>query len=328
MLGAGGSIGSQICKTIINKHNPKQLRCFDNCEYNLFRLLQEIEDKHDNVRMLIGDICDKERLARAFDDVDVVIHAAALKHVAMCEYNPDQAVRVNVMGTQNVVELAKLNNVEHALFISTDKAVNPTSVMGTTKLLGEKLFLSAPSFGKARTKFSIVRFGNVFGSSGSVAEIFYDKILNEQEILITDEKATRYLMSIENAVDLILQTIKYSNGNQIYVLRMKKINIAHLANVISKVLDKKMTYRVTGLKIGEKLHEDLMTEYEKETCAITDKYHIISHLIKYPHFDQEEIESEFPSSTKEKVEKTREMEEYFSDEEIQQMILEYGEKRK
>ena len=202
VTGAGGSIGSEICQKLLSLE-VHRLKCFDISEYSLYRLSQKIEND-DRARFLIGDVRDKERLERAVADADIVIHAAALKHVKFCEFNPDEAFKTNVNGTQNLVDACRKLDVKHAILISTDKAARPQSVMGTTKSLAEKIFINAPErSSRNNTKFTAVRFGNVFGTAGSVIETFYRQIATNTKITITDEDISRYFISVSDACDLV-----------------------------------------------------------------------------------------------------------------------------
>jgi len=282
VTGAGGSIGSQLCKQII-KSNVKVLKAFDISEYNLHKLGQSLHSS--KIRLLVGNVRDKERLSRAVAGSDIIIHAAALKHVPICEYNPDEAFKTNVQGSQNIVDLARLHNVRKSILISTDKAANPSSVMGTTKLLAEKMFLNAPAIPENDAKFYVVRFGNVFGSAGSVVEIFYNRLKKNQPISITHKEVSRYFMSVEQACKLILTTLEISEGNETFILKMSKAKILNVAKRICYILRKneKFSWTETGLLPGEKLDEILMTHQEKMICTETDNFYIIKHGRNVPH---------------------------------------------
>ena len=198
VTGGTGCIGSEIVINLL-KYQPDVVRIFSNDEDSTFRMSQELS-KNQNVRFLIGDIRDKERLIVAMENIDIVYHAAALKHVPLCEYNPFEAIKTNVLGTQNVIESALKTDVNSVINISTDKAVNPTSTMGATKLLAEKLMTDANFYkGPSKTIFSSVRFGNVLYSRGSVIPLFEEQIKKKKMITITNPKMTRFMMSKENA---------------------------------------------------------------------------------------------------------------------------------
>lgn len=264
VTGGTGSIGSEIVKKLI-KLNPKIVRVLDNNETALFELEQELNSK--KIRTFIGDIRDKERLKRAFENVDIVFHAGALKHVSLCEFNPFDAVKTNVLGTQNVLNAALDMNVKKVIMISTDKAVSPSNVMGATKLLAERLTLSANYYvGDRDTVFSCVRFGNVLDSRGSVVPIFKRQIENGGPVTITDPEMTRFVMSIPEAVDLILQAGEIADGKEIFILKMPALNIVDLAEVMIELLAPQYGFskdeieiEYIGKRLGEKMYEELMT---------------------------------------------------------------------
>lgn len=272
VTGGSGSIGSEIVKKLVEL-NPKAIRVFDNNETALFDLEQEL--KSDKIRTLIGDIRDKDRLKRAFEDVDIIFHAAALKHVPLCEYNPFDAVKTNVMGTQNVMDAALDKNVEKVILVSTDKAVNPINVMGATKLLAERLTISANYYrGNKRTVFSCVRFGNVLNSRGSVVPLFKKQIKDGGPVTITNPKMSRFVMHIPDAAKLILNAGYLAKGEEIFILKMPAVNIVDLAEVMVEDLAPKNGFKpedikieIIGKRIGEKMYEELMTE-DEALCAV------------------------------------------------------------
>jgi len=277
VTGGAGSIGSQLVKELI-KFNPKSIRVLDNNETGLFDLERNLNSKL--IRPFIGDIRDKERLKRAVEGVNIVFHAAALKHVPLCEYNPFEAIKTNVIGTQNLIEVSIDENVEKFITISTDKAVNPINVMGATKLLSERLTISSNNYkGKKSTALSCVRFGNVLDTRGSVVPIFRDQLLNGNYITITDPEMTRFIMKISDSTNLILKSAKLAQGGEIFILKMPVVRISDLAEVMIKryeYLDnsKKIDKKIIGKRIGEKLYEELMTEEESEN-AYEDEYMFI-----------------------------------------------------
>lgn len=292
VTGAGGSIGSEVCAELL-KYDVQTIRCFDISEYGLYRLQKKLNNDP-RIRLLIGDIRDKDRLSRAVYNVDLIIHTAALKHVSFCEYNVDECYKTNVIGTQNIVDVAKLHNVSHSILVSTDKAVNPSTVMGTTKLLAEKIFLNESSHYWQKpgetSKFTVVRFGNVFGSAGSVVETFYNQIKNNKSITITEEDVSRYFISIKEASNLILNCFEHSPGEQIFILKMDQIKIYDLAIKMHKIINlamgnkKEFQYEKIGLSAGEKIYEDLMTEREKKRCKDFKQYYIINKEANFPHY--------------------------------------------
>ncbi|MBI4118601.1 MAG: SDR family NAD(P)-dependent oxidoreductase [Parcubacteria group bacterium] len=265
VTGGCGSIGSQIVKQLLT-YDPKAIRILERSESAHFKLEQEV--KSPKIRNLVGDICDVERVRQAMAGVDIVFHAAAMKHVPFCEYNPFEAVRTNVLGTQNLVNRAQEAGVERFVSISTDKAVNPTSTMGATKLLSEKIVTNA-AISTQKTKFCCVRFGNVLASSGSVIPVFEKQIKEGDTITVTSKDMTRFFMGIDDAVGLVLKAAERAERGEIFILKMRPLRIIDLAQVLVEELaprygkdPKKMKYKVIGLRPGEKIHEPLMTEDE------------------------------------------------------------------
>jgi len=282
VTGGTGSIGSEIVRSVLH-YGPGVVRVLDNDENGLFNLEQDLHD-HTNVRFLSGDLRDKERLIRAVEGIHIIFHAAALKHVPLCEYNPFEAVKTNVLGTQNIIEAAIGEEIDKLITISTDKAVNPINVMGATKLLAERLTISASSYSGARkTIFSCVRFGNVLHSRGSVVPIFRNQIIKGGPVTITDKKMTRFVMSISRAVSLVFKAAEIAKGGEIFILKMPAILIADLAEAMIEELapaygydPKAIELRVTGKRVGEKEHEELMTEEEARSAYETEDMFIIS----------------------------------------------------
>jgi len=265
VTGGCGSIGSEIVNQLM-KYNPEIIRILDNNEDGHFKINQRFND--DKIRHLIGDVRDRDRVMRAMEDVDIVFHAAALKHVPFCEYNPFEAMNTNVVGTQNLVDAAIHHNVDKFIGISTDKAVNPINTMGATKLLSEKIITNAP-IGKSKVKFCCVRFGNVLASSGSVIPIFKNQIKTGDEITITDNEMTRFFMSLEDAVKLVLKASKVVEMGETFILKMESLKIKDLAEVMVEELapkynknPKDFKYKTIGIRPGEKLHESLITTEE------------------------------------------------------------------
>jgi len=268
VTGGTGSIGSEIVRKIL-QYRPNVVRVFNNDEAELFNLEQELRN-YTNVRFLVGDVRDKERLQRAVEDIDFAFHAAALKHVPLCEYNPFEAVKTNVLGTQNLIEAAMEAEIEKLITISTDKAVNPVNVMGATKLLAERLTVSANYYrGARRTVFSCVRFGNVLDSRGSVVPLFREQIGRGGPVIITDPDMTRFVMSIPRAVDLVLKAAEIARGGEIFIFKMRALRIGDLAEVMIEELAPHYGYapesirrEISGKRAGEKLYEELLTEDE------------------------------------------------------------------
>ena len=280
VTGGIGSIGSNIVRKVL-EYNPKVVRVLDTNETGLFDLEQELQSE--KFRPLVGDVRDKERLKRAVEDIDIVFHAAALKHVPLCEYNPFEAAKTNVLGTQNVIEAAMENEVEKFITISTDKAVNPINVMGATKLLAERLTISANFYrGKRATTFSCVRFGNVLDTRGSVIPLFKKQIQNGGPLTITDPNMTRFMMSIQKAVELVLKAAGMAEGGEIFVLKMPALRLGDLAEIMIEELAPEYGYEpmeikkeIIGKRAGEKLYEALMIEEEVENAYEDEEMFVV-----------------------------------------------------
>jgi len=282
ITGGAGSIGSELVKQLL-RYDPEVIRVLDVNESGLFDLEQQCMVHQNKLRMLVGDVRDKNRLIRAMDDIDFVFHAAALKHVYINEYSPSEAIKTNVIGTQNVIDAAIENDVKRVVNISTDKAVNPTSVMGTTKLLAEKLTSAAEYHkGSSKTIFCSVRFGNVLFSRGSVAPLFIEQIKNGGPVTITDERMTRFIMPTKKAIELILRATHLSKGGETFILKMPSVKITDLAEVLIEVYGPRYEHPVEdipikkiGIRAGEKIHESLLTEYERQHAKLISNEIII-----------------------------------------------------
>ncbi len=271
VTGGAGSIGSELVRHLVKNYSPRAVRVFDSNETALFELEQEFGVGNSPIRLFVGDVRDRDRLRMAMDGADLVFHAAALKHVYLNEYTPAEAVKTNVLGTQNVIDMALEKNVERVINISTDKAVDPTSVMGTTKLLAEKLTTAANGQrGSRRTVFASVRFGNVLASRGSVLPLFVSQIRKGGPVTVTDPKMTRFFMTIPAAVSLILEATARASGGELFILRMPSMKIGDLAEAVVEKYAPRLGRKSSDIKIkvigarkGEKMHESLLTEHER-----------------------------------------------------------------
>jgi UDP-N-acetylglucosamine 4,6-dehydratase len=280
VTGGVGSIGRELVKSIL-KMDVSAVRVLDNNETGLFDLGQELQS--DKIRLLVGDVRDKERLKRAMEGIDIVFHAAALKHVPLCEFNPFDAVKTNILGTQNVLNVALDEEVEKVIVISTDKAANPVNVMGATKLLAERLTLSANSYrGNRRSVFSCVRFGNVVASRGSVIPLFTEQIRMGGPVTVTDPEMTRFIMDIPKATDLILKAGVMARYGEIFILKMPVIKIGCLAETMISFCTrnngqngKDISVKIIGARPGEKKYEELMTESEAEYAYENESMFIV-----------------------------------------------------
>ena len=275
ITGGTGSFGSNFLKRLLKlKKKPKKIIIFSRDELKQFELSKIYDEKKfSNIRYFLGDIRDKERLKMAFEDIDYVIHAAALKQVPTAEYNPIEFVKTNVIGSQNIIEAAIEKNVKKVIALSTDKASSPINLYGATKLCADKLFLSANTLvGKKITSFSVVRYGNVFGSRGSVIPFFLDLVKKKQKLIVTDPKMTRFNIDLDDAIELVLNVIKLSIGGEIFV---PKISSYKIMDIVKAIQDKK-NFIVTGIRPGEKLHEELISKAESYNTFDLGKYFIIA----------------------------------------------------
>jgi UDP-N-acetylglucosamine 4,6-dehydratase/5-epimerase len=273
ITGGTGSFGQKCTEMILKKYTPKSIRIYSRGEHKQVEMEKQFND--DRLRFLIGDVRDKNRLNRAMNDVDIVIHAAALKHVPVCEYNPNEAVRTNIEGAMNVIDCAIDNNVEKVVALSTDKAVEPFNLYGASKLVSEKLFVQANTYsGSRKTKFCCVRYGNVIGSNGSVIPLF----LKQREtgtITITDETMTRFWITLEEGVELVFYALEFMHGGEVFIPKLPSVRMKDLAEVIAPECKKK----IIGIRAGEKKHEMLFSESESRTVIPRDNKYII-----YPEF--------------------------------------------
>lgn len=272
VTGGTGTIGSEIVRKLL-QFPVKQVRIFSRDEFKQYSFEKELKYlPKGKVNFLIGDIRDKERTFLAMEGVNVVFNAAAMKHVPLCEGNPFEAIKTNVLGTQNLVEAARANNVEKFLQVSTDKAAMPVNVMGATKLLAEKIVVSAKNYqGGHKTIFSVVRFGNVFGSRGSVVPLFFEQIKNGGPITLTHSEMTRFVLKISEAADLVLKAISIAGGGELFILKMPAMKIKDIAKAMIEDVSQKfgrnqkdIDIEIIGKREGEKAYELLITEEESE----------------------------------------------------------------
>mgnify|MGYP000935216519 FL=1 len=275
ITGSCGTIGAElVSQLLINpKYNPKEVIGIDNNESALF--FQDQKFLNDTrAKFFVVDIRDKDELSKRMRGADIVINTAALKHVILCERSPEQAVQTNINGVQNVIAAADKNNVEVVIFTSSDKAVNPTNVMGTTKLMGERLMTAANSSKREKGPiFASTRFGNVLGSSGSVIPIFRNQISNGGPVTLTDKNMTRFVMSVEEAVELVLNSIVEAKGGEVFVTKMPVMKIKDLASaMIEELAQNKVDIIEIGSKPGEKLYEELMSDEETRRAVELDKF--------------------------------------------------------
>jgi len=261
ITGGTGSLGNALTSRLL-KEDVDTIRIFSRNENK--QNTMEAEFKDDRLRFLLGDVRDYSRLVRAMEDIDIVFHAAALKHVPIIEYNPFEAIKTNVIGSQNVIDACLEENVEKAVAIGTDKAVSPLNTYGATKLLMEKLFVTSSNYLKKerhRTKFMAVRYGNVLGSSGSVIPKFIEQIKNKEKITITDPAMTRFSISMDKALDFILHATEIAKGSEIFVPKLRAYSIDGLKEALFELLGK-TNEEIIGIREGEKLNEILINSDE------------------------------------------------------------------
>ncbi len=282
VTGACGTIGSQLIAMLLDSYGISEVIGLDNNERGLFALEQQF--LHDaRARFFLADIRDRDKLCRTMRGIDIVFHAAAFKHVVLCERSPFEAVQTNIVGVQNVIYAACENNVAKVIFTSSDKAVNPTNVMGTSKLMGERLMTAANStYLEGGPIFSSTRFGNVLGSSGSVVPVFHRQISEGGPVTLTHRDMTRFIMSIEQAVSLVLDSAMLARGGGVFITKMPVIRIEDLAEVMIQELAPLYGYRPQqieieeiGTKPGEKLYEELMSEEETRRALELEKYFVV-----------------------------------------------------
>src|SRR5574344_1804035 len=290
VTGGTGSFGKKFIETIFNKYpNIKKVIVFSRDEYKQFLMenMDEFKPYIDKLRFFIGDVRDKERLMRAFEDIDIVIHAAALKQVPACEYNPFEAIKTNIHGAQNVIDCAIDKGVKKVVALSTDKACAPINLYGATKLCSDKLFIAGNSYsGSKDTRFSVVRYGNVAGSRGSVIP-FFKKLVEEgaTELPITDMRMTRFWLKLEQAVEMVLEAIEHMHGGELYVKKIPSMKMPDLAKAIAP--DLKIVE--VGIRPGEKIHEQMITKEDARNTLEFDEYYII-----LPEVDFEHIVHKYP----------------------------------
>lgn len=281
ITGGTGSFGKQFTETVIKNYEPKKIIIYSRDEFkqDIMRkyFIQNYPNEASKLRFFIGDVRDKDRLYRAFKGVDYVIHAAAMKQVPACEYNPFEAIKTNIHGAQNVVDAALDRGVKKVVALSTDKAVNPINLYGGTKLVSDKLFISANSYrGDEGTVFSVVRYGNVSGSRGSVIP-FFRELLNSgtTELPITDPRMTRFWMTLDDAVDLVVKAVEESKGGETYVYKNPSYRIIDVA----EAMNPGGGINVVGIREGEKLHEVMITSDDSR-----ETYDYGDHYIIYPNY--------------------------------------------
>ena len=313
VTGACGTIGKEIVRQMVELecYKPKEIIGLDNNESETF-FMDQAYLEHKNAHFFVADIKHYDELARKFRDIDIVFHTAALKHVILSERSPEQAVESNIIGLQNVIGAAKLNNVEKVIFTSSDKAVNPTNVMGTSKLMGERLMTAANSNNRdIKPIFASTRFGNILGSSGSVVSIFHNQIMNGGPVTLTHQEMSRFIMSVEEAVELVIKSSLEAQGGEVFITKMPVVKIRDLAQAMIEILAPKYGFKIKdiniieiGLKPGEKLYEELIsTEEVRRSIELKDYFSVLPAFrgiynnidYEYKEFVASEVKREYRS---------------------------------
>lgn len=280
ITGGTGSFGNAFTSRLLNDHNPHSIRIYSRGEYLQWKMQQKFCDTR--IRFFIGDIRDKERLTRALNDVDIVVHAAALKQVPACEYNPIEAVRTNIDGAINLIDTAIDNGIEKLMALSTDKAVHPVNLYGATKMVAEKLFIQGNAYtGKKNTRFSCVRYGNVVGSRGSIIPLFQKQKL-QGKITITDPRMTRFWLTLDQGASFVDSCIRIMKGGEIFVPKIPSMKITDLAEIMAPGIP----HEYIGIRPGEKIHEVLITEDEARHTQDCGDYYIIYPEISFWNHDR------------------------------------------
>ncbi|MGB5918369.1 UDP-N-acetylglucosamine 4,6-dehydratase (inverting) [Arcobacter sp.] len=277
ITGGTGSFGKKFTKMILEKYKPNKIIIFSRDELKQYEMSQDYNNKC--MRYFIGDVRDASRLKKAMNDVDYVIHAAALKHVPIAEYNPMECIKTNIDGAQNVIDAAIDNRVKKVIALSTDKAANPVNLYGATKLVSDKLFVAANNLvGKRDISFAVVRYGNVLGSRGSVVPYFEKLIKNGAESLpITDEKMTRFMITLEQGVDFVLKNFERMKGGEIFVPKIPSMKIVDLASAMAPNLP----HEIVGIRPGEKLHEIMCPSDDSHLTIEFEDHFVIGPTIKF-----------------------------------------------
>lgn len=291
ITGGTGSFGKCFTKYVLEHYNPKKIIIYSRDEYKQFIMANDFKEYADKLRFFIGDVRDKDRLKRAFEGVDYIIHAAAMKQVPACEYNPNEAIKTNITGAQNIIDVALDSNVKKVVALSTDKAVNPVNLYGGTKLVSDKLFIAANAYaGSKEICFSIVRYGNVAGSRGSIIPFFHNIIKNEgTKLPITDYRMTRFWISLTEGVELVIKALEEAKGGETFISKIPSFKITDLAQAMLPGCE----MPEIGIREGEKLDEIMITVEDSMTTYEYDK-----HFIVYPQMVWSTIKKPEPTGKK------------------------------
>ncbi len=281
ITGVCGAVGGEMLRQVL-AHSPARVVGIDNNESALFFMAEEYGN-NSKVRLFIGDVRDGDALFHHMIDADIVLHTAALKHVILCEGSPADAVQTNIIGVQNIINAALSTGASKVLFTSSDKAVNPTNVMGTTKLMGERLLTAANTLTRGDGPiFFSSRFGNVLGSSGSVVPLFKKQIAGGGPVTVTDREMTRFIMTLEQAVRLTFESVELARGGEVFITKMPVAKIIDLAEIMIEELAeasghdaKEIKIKIIGAKAGEKMHEELLSEEERRRTVEMENYFVV-----------------------------------------------------
>ena len=279
ITGGTGSFGKQCVETLLNHHQPKKIIVYSRDELKQYEMAQKFDSPI--MRYFIGDVRDEQRLAMAMREVDYVIHAAALKHIPVAEYNPMECIKTNINGADNVINVALEQGVEKVIALSTDKAVNPINLYGATKLAADKLFVAANNLaGDRKTRFSVVRYGNVLGSRGSVVP-FFQKLIQEgaTEIPITDPRMTRFWITINQGIDFVLKNFTRMQGGEIFVPKIPSMKMTDMAEALAPGVP----HKIVGIRPGEKLHEVMCPVESSHLTLEFDDHYVIKPTIEYSY---------------------------------------------
>lgn len=319
ITGGTGSFGKKFIGTVLKRYKPKKIIVFSRDEQKQFSLQKKFPEKiNAPIRYFLGDVRDYDRVKYAFKNVDVVIHAAALKHVPVAEYNPFEFIKTNIIGAQNVIQASLENNVKKIIALSTDKACSPVNLYGATKLASDKLFVAANNYkGQLDSKFSVARYGNVMGSRGSVIPLFLSK-KNEKFINITDKNMTRFNITLEEGVNFVLNCLNIMWGGEIFVPKIPSYRILDLAKAINPTAK----IKITGIRPGEKIDEEMISIHDSPNTLEAKNFFIISPILKQRDFKREYIKKNksFKNVKTEFVYNSRNNENFLSIKSIKELI--------
>ena len=278
ITGGTGSFGHQYAYTLLEKFKVRRIVIYSRDELKQYEMQMKFDKFKGSIRFFIGDVRDRDRLQEAMRGIDIVIHAAAMKHVPAAEYNPMECIKTNIHGAENLIHTALANNVDRVIALSTDKAANPVNLYGATKLASDKLFVAANNMSGGRTKFAIVRYGNVVGSRGSVVP-FFEKLIKEgsDNLPITHKDMTRFWITLQEGVDFVLKCMERMDGGEIFVPKIPSVRIIDLA----KAMAPELPIKIIGIRPGEKLHEVMCPSDDSHLTVEFDDYFVISPSIKF-----------------------------------------------